>query len=184
MKAGYEAQIKSVVMLKNKENILPLKKKLKVYIPQKFIPGGKNWFGIESSEKWVDAANLKIAKNYFDIVQTPDEADVAFVIIDSPQGGTGYSTEDLENGGNGYMPISLQYSAYKADFARAQSVAGGSPYESFTNRTYKGKVGTTANKYDMQVVNETKAKMGEKPVVVIVNVSKPMVFSEIEKSSA
>ena len=183
MKAGYDAQVKSIVMLKNKVNVLPLKKKLKAYIPQKYIPGGKNWFGVVSHEKWVDAVNLTIAKKYFDLVQTPGEADLALVVIDSPQGGTGYSTDDLEKGGNGYMPISLQYSPYKADFARARSVAGGSPYENFTNRSYKGKVGTTANNYDMQVVNETKSKMGERPVIVVVNVSKPMVFSEIEKSS-
>jgi beta-glucosidase len=32
----------------------------------------------------------------------------------------------------------------------------------------------------MDLVKETKAKMGDKPVVVIVRVAKPMVFAEIE----
>ena len=36
----------------------------------------------------------------------------------------------------------------------------------------------------MQLVNDTKAKMGNKPVIVSVKVAKPMVFSEIEESAA
>ena len=183
MKAGYDAQVKSVVMLKNKDKILPFKKRLKAYIPLKYIPAGKDWFGVESPEKWVEAANMEVVKKYFEIVETPEEADVAFLFIVSPQGGTGYSAEDTEKGGNGYVPISLQYSPYKADFARVKSIAGGSPYENFADRSYNGKTVTTANTYDMQLVNKTKARMGNKPVVVIVGVSKPMVFSEIEKSA-
>ena len=183
MKAGYNAQVKSIVMLKNKGNTLPLKDQLKVYIPKKFIPGGRNWFGVETPEKWVEAANIEVVKKYFKVVETPGEADVAFAFISSPQGGNGYSTADVEKGGNGYVPISLQYSPYKANFARAESIAGGSPYEDFTNRSFKGKTGTTSNSYDMKMVNETKTQMGKKPVVVIVDVSNPMVFSEIEQSA-
>jgi len=37
--------------------------------------------------------------------------------------------------------------------------------------------------YDMKMVNETKAVMGNKPVIVLVDVSNPMVFSETEKNS-
>lgn len=36
----------------------------------------------------------------------------------------------------------------------------------------------------MTLVNETKAKMGNKPVIVSVHVSKPMIFSEIESNRA
>ena len=32
----------------------------------------------------------------------------------------------------------------------------------------------------MKLIQRTRAKMGDKPVVVVVNVSKPMVFAEIE----
>ena len=52
--------------------------------------------------------------------------------------------------------------------------------EDFTNRTYKGKTFLASNTTDMDLVKDTKKKMGEKPVVVIVRVSKPMVFAEIE----
>src|SRR5680860_1926382 len=61
---------------------------------------------------------------------------------------------------------------------------GGSPLEDFTNRTYKGKTITANNSTDMKLVNDTKAKMGSKPVIVVVHVSKPMVFSEIEKNAS
>ena len=73
------------------------------------------------------------------MVETPAEADFALVGIESPNGGVGYDVKDLENGGNGYVPISLQYEDYTAVDAREVSLAGGSPLEDFTNRSYKGK---------------------------------------------
>lgn len=183
MKAGYDAQLKSVVMLKNHEKALPVKKQTKVYIPKKYIPGGKNWFGVETKESWKDAVSPQLAAKYFQVVEKPEEADFALVCIDSPKGGVGYSEDDLKKNGNGYVPISLQYSPYKAEFARETSLAGGSPFENFTNRSYKGKTTVASNMQDMKTVNETKAKMGKKPVIVVVRASNPMVFSEIEKSA-
>lgn len=183
MKAGYDAQLRSVVMLKNHDKTLPLKKQAKVYIPKKFIPGGRNWFGVETKESWRDAVNPELAGKYFQVVEKPEDADFALVCIDSPKGGVGYSEDDLKKGGNGYVPISLQYGSYKAEFARETSIAGGSPFENFTNRSYNGKSVTASNLQDMKTVNETKARMGKKPVVVVVNASNPMVFSEIEKSA-
>ena len=183
MKAGYDAQVRSVVMLKNHAKTLPLKKQLKVYVPQKYLPGGKNWFGVETKESWMDAIKPELVNKYFQLVAKPEEADFALVCIDSPKGGVGYSEDDLKKNGNGYVPISLQYGPYKAEFARETSIAGGSPFETFTNRSYKGKSVTASNIQDMKMVNETKAKMGNKPVVVVVKASNPMVFSEIEKSA-
>lgn len=184
MKAGYDAQMRSVVMLKNQQKTLPVKKQLKVYIPKKLIPASLNWFGVQTPESWKDAVNPEVAKKYFQVVEKPEEADFALVCIDSPKGGVGYSPEDVKKNGNGYVPISLQYGPYKADFARETSIAGGSPFESFTNRSYKGKTTTASNIQDMKTVTETRAKMGAKPVIVIVKVSNPMVFSEIEKSAS
>jgi len=183
MKAGYDVQLRSVVMLKNQQKTLPLKKQLKVYIPKKFVPGGRNWFGVETPESWKDAINPEVAKKYFQVVEKPEEADFALVCIDSPKSGVGYSQEDVKKNGNGYVPISLQYSSYKADAARETSIAGGSPMESFTNRSYKGKTILASNTNDMKAVTETKAKMGVKPVVVVIKVSNPLVFAEIEKSA-
>lgn len=184
MKAGYDAQLRSVVMLKNQQKTLPLQKQLKAYIPKKLVPASVNWFGIQTPESWKDAVNPEVANKYFQVVENPEEADVALVCIDSPKGGVGYSADDAKKNGNGYVPISLQYGSYKADFARETSLAGGSPLESFTNRSYKGKTTTASNIQDMKTVNETKAKMGAKPVIVIVKISNPMVFAEIEKSAS
>ena len=180
MKAGFEAQRRTVVMLKNSSQALPLEKQQKVYIPQRYIPASTNWFGMPSPERWVDAFSKEIVSKYFEVVETPEEADFALLGIQSPNGGTGYDGTELEQGGNGYVPISLQYGPYKAEHARETSIAGGSPFEDFTNRSYKDKTTTAVNIPDMILVHETRTKMGDKPVVVVVNVSKPMVFAEIE----
>jgi len=184
MKAGFEAQLKSIVMLKNSNKSLPMETKKKVYVPQRYIAPTTNWWGVTTEPKTIDAFNMEVIAKYFDIVDTPEEADFALVGIESPNGGVGYDDADLEKGGNGYIPINLQYGPYTADTAREVSLAGGSPLEDFTNRSYKGKSITAINTSDMKLVNDTKAKMGSKPVIVSVKVAKPMVFSEIEGSAA
>lgn len=184
MKAGFDAQLRSVIMLKNHENTLPIRNKQKVYVPQRYIAPSTNWWGVTSPEKIEDAFNMEVVNKYFDVVETPEEADFALVGIESPDGGVGYDRNDLEQGGNGYVPINLQYNPYTAFTARDTSLAGGSPLEDFTNRSYKGKTVSTRNTRDMQLVNDTKAKMGDKPVIISIKASKPMVFSEVEKSAA
>ena len=181
MKAGYSAQLRSIVMLKNNKNTLPLKSKQKVYVPQRYIAASKNWFGAETPERTVYPFNMEVVKKYFNVVDNAKEADFALVGIKNPDGGVGYDRADLDKGGNGYVPISLQYGPYTANDAREVSLAGGSPLEDFTNRSYKGKTITASNVSDMKMVTDTRKIMGDKPVIVVVNISKPMVFSEIEK---
>jgi beta-glucosidase len=184
MKAGFDAQLRSIVMLKNDQNTLPLKVKQKVYVPQRYIAASRNWFGRETPEKIELPFNMEVVKKYFEVVENPEEADFALVGITSPNGGVGYNREDLAKGGNGYVPISLQYGPYTANDARETSLAGGSPLEDFTNRSYKGKSITAYNTTDMKMVNETRSKIGDKPLILVVKVAKPMVFSEIEKSAS
>ncbi|MEZ2413931.1 glycoside hydrolase family 3 N-terminal domain-containing protein [Muriicola sp. E247] len=184
MKAGFDAQLRSIVMLKNNNKSLPMETKQKIYVPQRYIAPTTNWWGVTTEPKTIDAFNMEVIAKYFDVVESPEEADFALVGIQSPDGGVGYDDADLEKGGNGYVPINLQYGPYTAITAREVSLAGGSPLEDFTNRSYKGKSVTTVNTTDMQLVNDTKAKMGNKPVIVSVKVAKPMVFSEIEESAA
>ena len=184
MKAGFDAQLQSVVMLKNQQKILPLKERQKVFVPQRYIAPSTNWWGIVTPEKTESPFNIEVVTKYFEVVNNPEEADFALVGIRSPDGGVGYDGEDLEKGGNGYVPISLQYGTYKATDARETSLAGGSPMEDFTNRSYKDKTVTASNTTDMKLVKDTRTKMGNKPVIVIVQVSKPMVFSEIEKNAS
>jgi len=184
MKAGFDAQLRSIIMLKNHQNSLPLKAKQKVYVPQRYIPASRNWFGRETPEKLEHPFNLEVVKKYFEVVENPEEAEFALVGITSPNGGVGYNREDLAKGGNGYVPISLQYGSYTANDARESSLAGGSPLEDFTNRSYKGKSVTAVNTTDMNLVNETRSKIGDKPLILVVKVAKPMIFSEIEESAS
>ncbi|NDV17355.1 beta-glucosidase [Muricauda sp. TY007] len=184
MEAGYNAQLKSVVMLKNSSETLPVQAKKKVYVPQRYVAPTVNWFGVATKERTEHPFNMEVVAKYFEVVDEPSEADFALVGIQSPNGGVGYDVADTEKGGNGYVPISLQYGTYTATNARDESLAAGSPLEDgITNRSYKGKTTTAVNISDMGLVTDTKRKMGNKPVVVIVKVSKPMVFAEIEPSA-
>jgi beta-glucosidase len=184
MEAGYEAQLKSVVMLKNKENVLPLNgngdEKLTVYIPQKYIPETTDRFGNVTPASWVDAVNMNIAQKYFNIATNPSEADAALVFVDDPDPGLGYSAVDKSNGGNGFLPLTLQYGEYKAEYAREISIAGDSRPTDVLNRTYKDKVVTANNTKSLDIILETKKSMGDKPVITCINMSNPMVFSEFE----
>ena len=81
------------------------------------------------------------------------------------------------------MPISLQYRPYQADAAREESIGGGDFREDFTNRGYKGKVGTAANESDLDLVLDTKAAMGDKPVIVCLRMHNPTVVSELEAAA-
>ncbi|GLU44855.1 glycoside hydrolase family 3 protein [Allomuricauda sp. NBRC 101325] len=183
MAAGYNAQLKSIVMLKNQAKALPMEAKKKVYVPQRYVASTTNWFGIQTPERTEYPFNMDVVEKYYEVVEDPLEADFALVGITNPDGGVGYDVADTEKGGNGYVPISLQYGTYTATTARETSLAGGSPFEDFTNRSYKDKTTTASNISDMALVTDTKRKMGDKPVVVVVKVSKPMVFAEIEASA-
>ena len=180
MQAGYEAQLKSQVLLKNKGNALPLTGKKIVYIPKKFTPAATNFLGIKIPEKLDYPVNMDLVKKYFNVTDNPGEADAALVFIESPKSGTGYDTSGLRMGGNGYVPISLQYGDYTAAEARATSIAGGDPLENFTNRSYKGKTVKTVNATDLSMVTDTYAKMKGRPVIVSISMDNPMVFREFE----
>jgi beta-glucosidase len=183
MKAGYEAQVKSIIMLKNKDKVLPLQKNNTVYIPKKHTPAGRDMFRGETPESFDYPINVDIVKKYFNVTDTPSEADFALVIISSPISGSGYDPADVKKGGTGYVPISLQYGPYKAVDARDPSLAGGDPLEKFINRTYRGKSITASNAGDLKMMLDAKKVMKKKPVIVSISMSKPMVFSEFEKDA-
>jgi beta-glucosidase len=183
MKAGYEAQLKSIVMLKNKNKALPIAKQKTVYIPKRTTAAGRDFFGGSTPASVSYPVNINLVRKYFKVTENPAEADFALVIIRSPNSGSGYDATDVKKGGNGYVPISLQYLPYKAVYARDPSLAGGDPFEKFTNRTYKGKSVATSNASDLSMVLDTRKAMKSKPVIVSIAMSKPMVFSEFEKNA-
>lgn len=180
MKEGYQAQLKSIVMLKNQGGTLPIKNRKTVYVPKRFVPASRNFLGMETPASEDYPINMNLINKYFNVTENPENADFALVYIEGPKPSTGYHKDDIAKGGNGYLPISLQYGDYTATDAREVSIAGGDPLENFTNRSYKGKTVKTENVSDAKLVVDTKSKMANKPVVVCLNLNNPMIFSEIE----
>jgi beta-glucosidase len=183
VRAGYAAQLRSVVMLKNRAAALPAARGKTVYLPMKFTPARRDFFGREAPATLDYAVSRAIAEKYFRVSDDPTAADFALVVVDSPEGGTGYSAEDARRGRNGYRPITLQYRPYRATAARARSLAGGDPLETSADRSYRGRIARAANERDLETILAARRAMGPKPVVVAVRVSNPMVFAEFEREA-
>ena len=169
MSEGYDAQLKSIVMLKNKNSILPISLKKKVYIPKRRIKEGVDWFGNVVPASEVFPVDKKIVEKYYTVVELPEDADFAIVFIESPDS-VGYKKEE------GYLPVTLQYKPYTAEYAREESIAN-DPGES---RGYKNKSNTATNEQDLDIIVETKAAMKDKPVIVSMNCKNPTVVGEFE----
>jgi beta-glucosidase len=182
MKAGYDAQLKSIVLIKNQNKTLPIAKGKTVYVPKRTTPPGVNFFGMPTPEKTEYPVNLELIKKYYNVTDDPTKADFAMVFIKSPLS-NGYSRADREAGGNGYVPISLQFKDYTATEARAQSIAAGDPVvdPTITNRSYLNKTSKSNSYPDLNTILDTKKAMNGKPVLVAITVSNPMVFGEFEK---
>jgi beta-glucosidase len=144
------------------------------------IPG---FFGGSSAEHDGWAMEPELLSKYFTITDDPQKADFGIAFIRNPMSGYGYDIKDAQKGGSGYVPISLQYNDYTARYSRRKSIAGGDPYENFTNRSYRGKSVKTYNKSDMYAVTGMKKKLGDKPLITIISMDNPMVMGEIEKYS-
>lgn len=184
MKAGYEAQVKSIVMLKNKANVLPVRERKTVYIPKRYAPATFNWWGIYTAPSLEYSVDIEKIKKHYNVTEDPSKADFALVFVKSPHSEEGgYSDTDAAEGGNGYLPISLQYKTYTAAEAREKSIAAGDPVvaPNVHDRTYKNKTSTAANFTDLLTIENTYKAMNGKPVIVSVTASKPMVFNEFEK---
>ena len=176
---GYQSQLKSITMLKNREHVLPLEKGMRVYVPKRHLKSYLDFMSHPTREKTVTPAGKKAAADYFTVVETPEEAEAALCFIESPIS-VGYDPEDRKSGGNGYVPVTLQYRPYQAVCARQKSIAGGDPLEKSENRSYKNKWNQAANEEDLDLVINMRKAMGDKPVIVIVSIKNPMVMSEFE----
>lgn len=176
---GMLAQHKSIVLLKNKGQVLPLKKGLKLYIPNRHIRESMGFMRQKLPAQDIDPVAASLITRYGTRVEHPEEADAAIVFIESPS----CNCYDAEDTGNGYLPITLQYRPYTAKEARAVSIAGGDFREDFTNRSYRGKTNTAYNEQDLDNILDTRKKMGGKPVIVCACISNPMVVAEFERQA-
>ena len=179
---GYEAQLKSVILLKNKAHALPLKKGIKVFIPQRKISESMAFFRTPVPAYTEDPVADSLIAKYAQRVDNPEEADAAIVFITSPKS-CGYDEKDLESGGNGYVPVTLQYRPYTAKTARAVSIAGGDFREASANRSYRNKTGCCCNEADLDNILDCRARMAGKPVIVCALLENPTIPAEFEPSS-
>lgn len=179
VKAGLEAQRKSVVLLKNKENVLPLQKGTKLYVPGRHLDAHYTFFRSIQPAMDLQPLSQKDAEGYFNLVDSPEEAEAALVFAESPLCDC-YTQEDLDKGGNGYLPITLQYRPYKAEAARPHSLAKGDFREGDRDRTYINKENTPYNASDLENILAARKAMGDKPVIVVLQLHNPAVVAEFE----
>jgi len=189
VKEGYEAQVKSVVLLKNKGSVLPIKERKTVYIPKIYQAASKAFISTKpwNEQKLIDPVDMKLVEEYYNVTGDPSQADFAIVFVSSPyhhNNGGGYDSGDRAFGGNGYVPIPLQYGPYTAKTARANSIVTADHHPAIdpgiANSSYKDKTVISTNISDWQNIETARSMMGKKPVVVVANLSKPMVFNEFE----
>lgn len=100
MEAGFDAQKKSVILLKNENHVLPLKKGTKVYIPEMYSSAYMDWFGNIHEGSWNFPLQKEMVFKYLEIAETPEDADCALVFLHEPGGlaraDCGYSVTDRE----------------------------------------------------------------------------------------
>ena len=119
-------------------------------------------------------------KKLFHVTDNPAEADFALAVISKPQRRKRLRSRRCKEGRNRIRADQPQYGPYKAADARDPSIAGGDPLEKFTNRTYKNKSRVASNIGDLKMVLDCRRAMKGKPVIVVIQMSNPMVFSEFE----
>lgn len=177
MKEGYEAQVKSIILLKNKNNILPIKRHKKVYIPTVEKKEKVDWFGntIKASSSF--PINKELLSSYYEIVDQPEEADFSIVCMNSPVS-DGYTEKD---GIGKYIPISLQYRPYQCLTGREISIAKGDPLED-CDRSYLGNTAMCENEHELDMLLETKKRMKDKPVICCIHMKRPSIVSELDQS--
>ncbi|ALS00330.1 beta-glucosidase [Enterococcus silesiacus] len=169
MEIGYKAQQKSLVLLKNKQHVLPLRKQTKIYVPKQKIGESADWFGNIQPACEKNPINPDFVEKYFQLVDSPEKAEVALVFLASPKT-VGYSSEAE---GNGYLPISLQYQPYTAKLAREESLAG-------ENRSYVNKSNTAANSGDLATILSLKKEFPDLPIIVSLTMKNPTIVKEFE----
>ncbi len=80
LKAAMNAQHKSIVLLKNSNNVLPLKRNVNLYIPQTTMPSHET-AGVYQDKVMLDAG---VAERYATVVDDPASADAAIVMVSAP----------------------------------------------------------------------------------------------------
>ena len=232
--AGHQAHLKSIVMLKNSDNMIHRasteNSKPRVYIPRVYVAATGGWsrtpasaapgFDLNTAGEYYDVLTDELADTFSgppdregnptlnpkDIIRASVEdiagCDFAIVRISNPRNGnpTFMESGGMQDGGPGsvgsitdrqdftYLPISLQYRPYTADSesVRRESLGGdmievtenGNKKLVRENRSYYGQTGIITNEEHLDLVLNTAS--AAKKVIVVLDISNPMVFSEFE----
>ncbi len=210
--AGYQAQLDSVVMVKNDGSTIAKSEATDwsdktVYIPRSYNTGFPSaWGGATYTE--AAGLDLEVAEKIFGKVVTdevvldddkkvtsytaPDLSDVDLVLVgmSSPDNGGNFSNigHDMEK--DEWYPLSLQYRPYTADGknVRKTSIAGDLKADGTQeNRSYFGNTSKIANESDLDAFERAVAaveKSGKDiPVVTVLKAINPVVPAEFEAKS-
>lgn len=207
--AGYEAQLASIVMLKNDGVIAEGTdwSDTTVYIPQSYDIGLASLFG-EATYTEGPTLDLDVAAQYFGNVVTdeveydadgkvvgytaPDLTDVDIVLVgmDSPTTGAVFANSGLNAETGAWTPLSLQYRPYTADGpnVRQVSISGDIlPDGTKENRSYYGNSVTASNEADLdafeRAVAAVEASGKDIPVMSLLKATNPVIPAEFEAAA-
>ncbi|RAX21618.1 glycoside hydrolase family 3 protein [Actinomyces sp. Z5] len=206
--AGQEAQLNSVVTLKN-DGAITLDPEADfsdktVYIPQTYDTGFNSAFS-EAEYTEGPSLDVEVAEQYFGKVVTdeveydadghvtgytaPDLTDVDLVLVGmrSPINGTSFSKAGWNEEEDSWYPLSLQYGTYTADGenVRRTSISGDILDDGGReNRSYYGATSAISNAADLDAFNRAAdavaASDRDIPVVVALKATNPVVPAEFE----
>ena len=185
---GYEAQQKSIVLLKNsakrapegQKGVLPLKKGLKVYIPERKIGPSKAFFRIDLPDKKPRSAAGWTAVQVRYTRGITGGGRCGAGIYRKPGMQPVFHRRSCERRQTAICRLHCSTARIRRKKAREVSIAGGDFRENFTNRSYLGKTNTAYNEADLDNILECRRAMGDKPVIVCATVNNPMVMHEFE----
>ena len=202
---GQEASDRSIVMIKNKGNVISeagITGKPRCYVPMKSSGGG---FFSSAPATVSLAIKEELANELFEMVtDSVDEennivdlpvADMAgceyvFYVISSPDtgagepsgGGFGPDAAPVDPNAPKYLPISLQYRPYTATTARDPSLAGDILEDGTKeNRSYRGQSVTATNEADLDRLIEIREALPDAKIILAVEATNnAQCFHEIE----
>lgn len=210
--AGYQAQLDSVVMLKNDGETIAAAdaeswKDKTVYIPRSYDTGQTSLFG---PGEYTEGPGLtvEIAEQYFGTVVTdeavedadgkvtsytaPDLSDVDLVLVgmSSPNSGAVFANSGHDTETGEWFPLSLQYRPYTADGENVRQVSiSGDILADGTqeNRSYYGNTSRTSNEAHLdafeRAVAAVEASGKDIPVITVLKAKNPTVPTEFEAKS-
>ncbi|NTW38367.1 MAG: glycoside hydrolase family 3 protein [Cellulomonadaceae bacterium] len=207
--AGFQAQLQSVVMLKNDGGAISASEaadwaEATVYIPRAFDTGQENFRGDRAYTEAL-GLTLEVAEGYFANVVTdeavldengqvvsytaPDlsEVDVVLVGMSSPNNGNVAVRVGLDQAAGEYLPMSLQYRPYVADGpnVRQTSISGNILADGTReNRSYFGNSSYVSNASHLDALERAVAAVDASgrdiPVITVLKASNPTIPAEFE----